>query len=119
MIRGALILALFALRLDPSTGRAEADGSACPHRLLVGDFSRDVSLAFFGDEKTWNATLTSTRRPIDWCADLQQTLASTFTVEPPEQYTVKVDRVPKTVEVLPVVEKGTWTRCHTDRSRIA
>lgn len=44
-------------------------------------------------------TLTSTGRPVDWHANLRRSLASTFTVGSPEQYTVKVGGIPKTVGV--------------------
>jgi hypothetical protein len=60
----------------------------------------------------WKAEVTAVGRPATWCASTDNTKNdSKFEVQPAEKYTLKINEVDTILEVLPVLEKGWWTRC--------
>lgn len=63
----------------------------------------------------WRASMASTGAPVPWCVEEQQSVDSAFNVEAQQPYAIKVDGVERQVQVLPVVEQGTWTRCYTGK----
>lgn len=59
----------------------------------------------------WTARMVAEQEPVSWCADSNGIVDSAFEVGPVQTYALKIDGQARNVEVLPVVEKGRWTRC--------
>jgi hypothetical protein len=64
--------------------------------------------------QTWKAEVTNVGQPAAWCSSTNNTkFDSKFEVEATEKYTLKINDVETTIEVLPVQEKGYWIRCYS------
>lgn len=61
---------------------------------------------------TWKAERSSDSAPVSWCPSNKTQLESSFEVGAKEAYTLMIDDKPVTLDVVPVVEKGYWTRCY-------
>jgi hypothetical protein len=64
---------------------------------------------------SWKADRTYTTVPVSYCSSNDHKVDSKFEVEPGESYKLVVDGKETTLEVIPVVERGWWTRCYTGR----
>lgn len=59
----------------------------------------------------WTSKMVSELPPVDWCNDTRGQIEGDFEVGKPQAYRLTVNGQPQTLEVLPVVERGKWTRC--------
>lgn len=64
---------------------------------------------------SWKADRTYTTAPVSYCAGNDHKVDSKFEVEPREPYKLVIDGKETTLEVIPVVERGWWTRCYSGK----
>jgi hypothetical protein len=80
---------------------------------LTETFSQNSSRQGEGLESgaAWAAARTYAHAPASWCADPKAKFDSKFEVGVKEPYTLLIAGKETTIEVVPVVERGWWTKC--------
>jgi hypothetical protein len=77
--------------------------------VLVHESTRPASPLASGQK--WTARLVADQAPVSWCADTKGAVEGEFEVGPSQPYALKMQGQTTSLEVLPVVEKGRWSRC--------
>jgi hypothetical protein len=87
-------------------GNSEAQNLRYTSTRAAGDLKEGMG---------WSGQMDADFPPAAWCKEAHSVTVSNFEVEPAEKYEVVVDGNPRSVTVLPVVERGTWNRCYTGK----
>jgi hypothetical protein len=77
--------------------------------VLVHESTRPAGPLASGQK--WTARMVADQAPVNWCADTKGMVEGEFEVGPPQPYALKMQGQTTSVDVLPVVEKGRWSRC--------
>lgn len=63
----------------------------------------------------WKSRLVAEQPPVDWCSDTRGQIEGDFEVGKAQTYNLVVNGQPQSLDVLPVVERGQWTRCFSGK----
>ena len=103
------------LLIDPRTyfHFPEAVGTSKLADILEQNVTRsDPQLA---PNMSWKLNRTFQNHPESWCSDSKFKVESSFETQAVEKYTLKINGQDTTIDVIPVVEKGFWTKCYSGK----
>lgn len=81
--------------------------------IHVHDSSRPAGALSTGQK--WTARIVFEQAPVDWCNETRIQFEGKFEVGKAESYRLTLNGQPQSMEVLPVVERGTWSRCFSGK----